>query len=84
MCEKLQDNCKINLNTIQTDVQTIRTLKSILGDDAIDTQHIGSTEVHAIKAKTIIDISIGSIILIEQCHKMSNYRKKESFIVVRM
>ena len=30
--------------------QTIKTLKSILGDDAIDIQHIGSTAIPAIKA----------------------------------
>ena len=37
-------------------IQTIKILKSILGDDAIDIQHIGST---AIKAKPIIDIVVG-------------------------
>lgn len=34
-------------------------LKSILGDDAIDIQHIGSTAIPAIKAKPIIDIVVG-------------------------
>lgn len=29
-------------------LQTIKTLKSILGDDAIDIQHIGSTAIQAI------------------------------------
>ena len=38
--------------------QTIKTLKSILGDDAIDIQHIGSTAIPAIKAKPIIDIVV--------------------------
>lgn len=33
--------------------------KSILGDDAIDIQHIGSTAIPAIKAKPIIDIVVG-------------------------
>ena len=32
-------------------IQTIKILKSILGDDAIDIQHIGSTAIPAIKAK---------------------------------
>lgn len=40
-------------------VQTIKTLKSILGDDAIDIQHIGSTAIPAIKSKPIIDIAVG-------------------------
>ena len=43
----------------ETVVQTIKTLKSILGDDAIDIQHIGSTAISAIKAKPIIDIAVG-------------------------
>lgn len=38
----------------KTATQTIETLKSILGDDAIDIQHIGSTA----KAKPIIDIVV--------------------------
>ena len=40
-------------------IQTIKILKSILGDDAIDIQHIGSTAIPAIKAETIIDIAVG-------------------------
>ena len=40
-------------------LQTIKTLKSILGDDAIDIQHIGSTAIPAIKSKPIIDIAVG-------------------------
>ena len=42
-------------------IQTIKNLKSILGDDAVDIQHIGSTAILGIKAKPIIDIAIGVI-----------------------
>ena len=31
-------------------IQTIKNLKSILGDDAVDIQHIGSTAIPAITA----------------------------------
>lgn len=40
-------------------VQTMESLKAILGEDAIDIQHIGSTAIPAIKAKPIIDIVVG-------------------------
>lgn len=40
-------------------IQIIKKLKSILGDDAIDIQHIGSTAIPTIKAKPIIDIVVG-------------------------
>ena len=43
----------------ETAAQTIKILKSILGDDAIDIQHVGSTAIPAIKAKPIIDIAVG-------------------------
>ena len=42
-------------------IQTIKNLKSILGDDAVDIQHIGSTAIPAIKAKKIIDIAVEKI-----------------------
>lgn len=35
-------------------VQTIKTPKSILGDDAVDIQHIGSTAISVIKANPIM------------------------------
>lgn len=43
----------------ETAIQTIEKLKSVLGKDAIDIQHIGSTAIPAIKAKPIIDIVVG-------------------------
>ena len=43
---------------VQT-IKTLKTLKSILGDDAVDIQHIGSTAISVIKAKPIIDIVVG-------------------------
>lgn len=45
----------------ETAIQTIKTLKSILGDAAVDIQHIGSTAIPAIKAKPIIYIAVGVI-----------------------
>jgi GrpB-like predicted nucleotidyltransferase (UPF0157 family) len=39
--------------------KTIKLLKNIFGDNAIDIQHIGSTAIKTIKAKPIIDIVVG-------------------------
>ena len=37
---------------------TIRTIKRLLGDTAVDIQHIGSTSIKTIPAKPIIDIAV--------------------------
>ena len=39
--------------------RTIKELKDLLGNTAIDIQHIGSTAIASIHAKPIIDIVIG-------------------------
>ncbi len=38
--------------------RTVRVLKSILGDAAVDIRHVGSTSIKSIKAKPIIDIAV--------------------------
>ena len=62
-------------------LQTIKTLKSILGDNAIDIQHIGSTAIPAIKSKPIIDIAVG---VTDFDRIMTHNEQKEYFIAVRM
>lgn len=39
--------------------KTIETLKNILGDTAVELQHVGSTSIKSIQAKPIIDIAVG-------------------------
>ncbi|MEE3451193.1 MAG: GrpB family protein [Acutalibacteraceae bacterium] len=41
--------------------QTIRTIKSILQENAVDICHVGSTSIKSIPAKPIIDIAAGVI-----------------------
>ena len=43
----------------KTAADTISLLKSLLGDVAIDIQHVGSTAIRHIYAKPIIDIAVG-------------------------
>lgn len=40
--------------------ETAKKLKSIMGDTAVDIQHVGSTAVKNIKAKPIIDIAVAA------------------------
>lgn len=40
--------------------RTVKELSGILGNDARDIQHVGSTSIKSIKAKPIIDIAVGT------------------------
>ena len=40
--------------------RTVNELRKILGSDAVDIQHVGSTSIKSIKAKPIIDIAVGT------------------------
>lgn len=52
--------------------ETIAVLKEILGDDAVDIQHVGSTAVKGIAAKPIIDIVVGA----EDFEKIRKHEKE--------
>ena len=43
----------------ETARETISILKDLLGREAVDIQHVGSTAIREIKAKPIIDIVVG-------------------------
>ena len=53
-------------------------LKQLLGNTAVDIQHVGSTAIHSIYAKPIIDILIGLHDLNDISHYMqaSVYRRQ--------
>lgn len=53
-------------------------LKSILGNDAVDIQHVGSTAVKAIAAKPIIDLAVG-VKHFEDILKYENILKEKGF-----
>jgi GrpB-like predicted nucleotidyltransferase (UPF0157 family) len=48
-----------DVNWAKNATQTILFLKDKFGENAVDIQHVGSTAIKNIKAKPIIDISVG-------------------------
>ncbi len=48
--------------------KTIEQLHALLGPDAVDIQHVGSTAIHGIPAKPILDIAVG-VRKLEDCQK---------------
>ncbi len=58
--------------------KTISLLKSILGDNAEDIQHIGSTAITSIKAKPIIDIAVAANNL-DNVIKLNDKLRKSGF-----
>ena len=52
--------------------KAIEMIKSILGEDAVDIQHVGSTAISAISAKPIVDIVVGvkELSRILQCQQL--------------
>ena len=59
--------------------RTIEKLKSILGEIAVDIQHVGSTAVKSICAKPIIDISVGVKNFDEILKKKSELEENEFY-----
>ena len=56
----LIDNTGANAANIQAEARKmIELLREILGSDAADIQHVGSTAIRYIKAKPIIDLAVG-------------------------
>lgn len=58
--------------------RTVRKLKNILGDIAVDIQHVGSTAVKSIAAKPIIDLAVG-VRDFEDILKRENLLKEKGF-----
>lgn len=57
---ELIDNTGANAANIQAEARKmIELLREILGSDAADIQHVGSTAIRYIKAKPIIDLAVG-------------------------
>lgn len=56
--------------------EVIGTLKSILGADAADVQHVGSTAIPEIEAKPIVDIAVG-------VHAFEDMRRHDGELVER-
>lgn len=61
--------------------QTIRILYEILGDTAIDIQHVGSTSVKSIQAKPVIDLIVG-VRAFEDIKRFSNVLEANVFFFV--
>lgn len=58
--------------------KTVHKLKTILGDTAIDIQHVGSTSIKSIMAKSIIDIAVG-VNNFDEILKYENELKENGF-----
>jgi len=51
--------CEHQIEWVNIAMETIKEIKDIFGDAALDIQHIGSTSIYNIKSKPIIDIAVG-------------------------
>ncbi|MBY0754036.1 GrpB family protein [Clostridium sardiniense] len=61
---------------------TIKDLKDIFSDKAVDVQHVGSTSIKEIKAKPIIDIAVG-VKSFEDVEKLIETLEDKGFIHVK-
>jgi GrpB-like predicted nucleotidyltransferase (UPF0157 family) len=66
---------KVNAN------EMIKQLWSILGDIANDIQHVGSTSIHNIKAKPVVDIAV-SVSSFEKVLELSPVMEENGFIFI--